>query len=66
MEHGYRFAIVLAIASDLAAIVTLTLFMILARGDTRNRRTGSGQPRSDVPPTPPGIDRSPVAPVGEM
>jgi hypothetical protein len=31
MEHGYRFAIVLAIASDAAATVMLTLFLICAR-----------------------------------
>ena len=31
MEHGYRFAIVLAIASEAAAIVMLTLFLISAR-----------------------------------
>jgi hypothetical protein len=31
MEHGYRFAIVLTIAADSAAIVLLTLFLVSAR-----------------------------------
>jgi hypothetical protein len=31
MEHGYRFAIVLAISADSAAIVLLTLFLVYAR-----------------------------------
>jgi hypothetical protein len=32
MEHGYRFAIVLAIAADAAAIALLTLYVVIARG----------------------------------
>jgi hypothetical protein len=31
MEHGYRFAIVLAIVSDAVAIMTLALFLLCAR-----------------------------------
>jgi hypothetical protein len=39
MEHGYRFAIVLAIAADAAAIVPLSLFLVAARHPSRG-----GQP----------------------
>jgi hypothetical protein len=34
MEHGYRFAIVLAIASDAAAVVLLASFLIYTRSGT--------------------------------
>jgi hypothetical protein len=49
MEHGYRFAIVLALASEAVAIVTLTLFVV--RGPhpswrpSRRELSGVGQPR---------------------
>jgi hypothetical protein len=43
MEHGYRFAIVLAIASEAAAIAVLTLFLIRVRTDVR--ASGAGPAR---------------------
>jgi hypothetical protein len=45
MEHGYRFAIVLAIASDAAAIATLTVFLLQVRAQARRScaaRPGAG------------------------
>jgi hypothetical protein len=45
MEHGYRFAIVLAIASDAAATVMLTLFLVSARSGLRGRRATRGPNR---------------------
>lgn len=35
MEHGYRFAIVLAIASDAAAVALLMVFLVRARSHAR-------------------------------
>jgi hypothetical protein len=43
MEHGYRFAIVLAISADAAAIVLLTLFLVHVR--TTARVQGAGRAR---------------------
>jgi hypothetical protein len=49
MEHGYRFAIVLALASEAVAILMLTLFVV--RGPhpswrpSRRKLSGAGQPR---------------------
>jgi hypothetical protein len=40
MEHGYRFVIVLTIASEATAIGLLTLFLI--RGRSGGRRQGAG------------------------
>ena len=52
MEHGYRFAIVLALASEAVVIVTLTVFVVRGphlscRPGTGSRRelSGAGQPR---------------------
>jgi hypothetical protein len=52
MEHGYRFAIVLALASEAVAIAMLTLFVVHGahpswRSGTVSRRelSGAGQPR---------------------
>jgi hypothetical protein len=61
MEHGYRFAIVLAIAADAAAIAPLMLFVILARADARGPRAAPTHERSGLPPVdePP---RRPAAP----
>jgi hypothetical protein len=56
MEHGYRFVIVLAIAADAAAIVLLTLYLVLARG----RRTTPAEERRhpvNVRPAMPGAER---------
>jgi hypothetical protein len=43
MEHGYRFAIVLALTSEAVAIATLTLFLV--SGSHRSRRSGSASTR---------------------
>ena len=52
MEHGYRFAIVLALTSEAVAIAMLTLFVVhephpSSRSGTASRReaSGPGQPR---------------------
>jgi hypothetical protein len=52
MEHGYRFAIVLALVSEAVAIALLTLFVVRARhlsstpGTASERElSGAGQPR---------------------
>ncbi|HET6869001.1 MAG TPA: hypothetical protein VFH80_24025 [Solirubrobacteraceae bacterium] len=39
MEHGYRFAIVFAIASEAVAVVTLTIVLFLDRREARRNRT---------------------------
>ncbi len=46
MEHGYRFAIVFAIVSEAAAIVTLTLFLLLNRRAARADRHPRPRERS--------------------
>ena len=46
MEHGYRFAIVLAIASDAAAAAILILYLVRARSHARGRE---GVPRFTDP-----------------
>jgi hypothetical protein len=52
MEHGYRFAIVLALVSEAAAITLLTLFVVRARhvsstpsAASGRELSGAGQPR---------------------
>ncbi len=65
MEHGYRFAIVLAIASDAAAIGMLTLFLVRARTAPRGPRVARGKRRSGVPPAGEAINQRPVAPATE-
>jgi hypothetical protein len=59
MEHGYRFVIVLTIASEAAVIVLLTSFMIRARADARGpgaagqpKRSGTKSTREPVNPRP--------------
>jgi len=42
MEHGYRFAIVLALTSEAVAIATLTLFAVRAPHPSSTRGTASG------------------------
>jgi hypothetical protein len=58
MEHGYRFAIVLALVSEAAAITMLTLFVVRGRRSYSGRGTAS---RRDQP----GAGRRPVAPETE-
>jgi hypothetical protein len=62
MEHGYRFVIVLTIASEAAVIVLLTLFLIRARSNAR--RAGSTDPhkRSGTQPTREPANQRPVIP----
>jgi hypothetical protein len=52
MEHGYRFAIVLALVSEAVAIATLTLFVARGRHpswrsgtESTRQLSGAGQPR---------------------
>jgi hypothetical protein len=66
MEHGYRFAIVLAIASDAVAIAMLALFVISTRIGQRGPRTASGRHRSDVSPTRSTINHPPAAPAARL
>jgi hypothetical protein len=49
MEHGYRFAIVFTIASEVVAILALGVFLGLSIAATRKR--DSGQPRPAAPAT---------------
>jgi hypothetical protein len=65
MEHGYRFVIVLTIASDSVAIVMLTLYLICARTRPRGQGAAPSQGRSDVPPSRATINHPPAAPAAE-
>jgi hypothetical protein len=58
MEHGYRFAIVLALVSEAVAIAMLTLFVV--RGPRRSSRPGTASRRHRS-----GAGRGPVAPETE-
>jgi hypothetical protein len=49
MEHGYRFAIVFTIASEVVAILALGIFLVLSLAATRKR--DSGRPSSAAPAT---------------
>jgi hypothetical protein len=49
MEHGYRFVIVLTIASEAMAIAMLTLFLVRARS---HARTDKAAPRHERPGDP--------------
>jgi hypothetical protein len=64
MEHGYRFVIVLTIASDSAAIVMLTLYLLCGRTQPRGQGAGASQARSDAPPASESIS-PPAAPAAE-
>jgi hypothetical protein len=50
MEHGYRFVIVLTIASEAAVIVLLTLFLIRARSNAPGRGAAYPHKRSGTTP----------------
>ena len=58
MEHGYRFAIVLALVSEAVAIAMLTLFVV--RGRCFSSRPGLAFPRDRS-----GAGQRPVAPETE-
>jgi hypothetical protein len=62
MEHGYRFVIVLTIASDTVAIAMLTLFLIRARTTARGQGAAPWHERSDMPSSRATINHPPVAP----
>jgi hypothetical protein len=49
IEHGYRFAIVLAIASDAAAIIMLTLFLVCVRSGGHGPTHGLVSQRPGTP-----------------
>ncbi|HET7046830.1 MAG TPA: hypothetical protein VFI54_01050 [Solirubrobacteraceae bacterium] len=49
MEHGYRFAIVFTIASEVVAILALGIFLVLSLAATRKR--GGGRPSPAGPAT---------------
>jgi hypothetical protein len=66
MEDGYRFVIVLTIASDAVAIATLMLFLIRTRTGPRTPTTASRPERSDMPPAGEPINHRPVIPTAEM
>ncbi|HXO10027.1 MAG TPA: hypothetical protein VN880_18435 [Solirubrobacteraceae bacterium] len=66
MEHGYRFVIVLTIASDAVAIAMLTLFLSRVRTEPGSPGARASQTnRSDAPPTSESIGPGPVAPAAE-
>jgi hypothetical protein len=65
MEHGYRLVIVLAIASDAAAIATLTLFLIGARAGARRPRSARGHEPPGRPPKVETPNQRPVVPAAE-
>ena len=65
MEHGYRFVIVLAIASDAVAIAMLTLFLMRARAGTRSSGAAPPPERSGVPPAGEPINQRPAIPAAE-
>jgi hypothetical protein len=54
MEHGYRFAIVLALVSEAVAIAMLTLFVVRGPRSSSRQRTASRRDRS-------GAGQRPVA-----
>jgi hypothetical protein len=55
MEHGYRFAIVFTIASEVVAILALGIFLVLSLTATRKRDSGRPSPAA----------RATIAPVTE-
>jgi hypothetical protein len=65
MEHGYRFVIVLTIASEAVAIASLTLFLVRVRSHSHGRGGAPSQKRSAPPPTGEPITQRPVAPATE-
>jgi hypothetical protein len=65
MEHGYRFVIVLVIASDAVAIVMLVLFLMRADTGARGSTVTPGHESSGVPSTRPAIHHLPAAPAAK-
>jgi hypothetical protein len=62
MEHGYRFVIVLTIASEAVAIGLLTLFLGAARARAHERGASVTQKRSTAWPDGDTVNQRPVAP----
>jgi hypothetical protein len=65
MEHGYRFVIVLTLASEAAAVVLLTLFLVLARSRAHGSGAAPTQNRSAVRPGREPINQRPGTPAAE-
>jgi len=65
MEHGYRFVIVLTIASEAAVIVLLTLFLIRACSDARGQSAVRQHERSGTHPAREPVNQRPGVPVTE-
>jgi hypothetical protein len=65
MEHGYRFVIVLTIASEAAAIALLTLFLVGARSRAHERGAPLTQKRATAWPDGDSVNQRPVAPGAE-
>jgi hypothetical protein len=65
MEHGYRFVIVLTLASEAVAIALLTLFVVRARSHARGRGAALTQKRSAARLAGEPINQRPVTPAAE-
>jgi hypothetical protein len=65
MEHGYRFVIVLAIASDAVAVALLALFLVRARIGPRVPRAVPTRERFRMPRGGERVNQQPVAPADE-
>ena len=65
MEHGYRFVIVLTIASEAVAIALLTLFLVGARARAHECGSSLTQKRSTAWPDGDTVNQRPVAPGAE-
>jgi len=65
MEHGYRFVIVLTIASEAVAIALLTLFLVRARPQAQGPGPARPQKRSTPRPAGEPVNQRPVAPAAE-
>jgi hypothetical protein len=65
MEHGYRFVIVLTIASEVAVIALLTLFLIRARSTARGRTAAEKHGRYRTTPPREPVNQRSVVPATE-
>ena len=65
MEHGYRFAIVLAIVSDVAATVLLAGFLACTRASARGQGAARQRERSGSGPTDKPLNPPTATPVTE-
>lgn len=65
MEHGYRFVIVLTLASEAVAVVLLTLFLVLARSRAHGRGATPTQNRPAARPAREPMNQRPGTPAAE-